>query len=430
MLPFNTPMGRLRLAEVLDSYDGPKLIVARSEVGIGYLGLWVENWASGERWLFVPVSETRRSEIRNGLRALRDAYLEAEDGFVYDVSVPREGQTHFHVVACHEIDTDALPPEDDFLEPQPSFAPSALARSAEPGELPQSRLLERLYVRAARSNQNVGQDVVASTWAAWFSCRKATMSAHGSRFSSVPSAVGAAISSFAVDLSVPNAEVNVRAIADWAQYVQGTGAGTARERLTAFGMDSSACESLLSNIVGFDVIFSVTLLWPNGSSPPCGFELTPDRARQLLRELRTTLPILSSDKIPQANSLDKVVEVVQALDADGDVDGASLGLVPRQVAYYKHAARVLGFIAPSDMLTMAGRRLVGAHGSEIDSVLRAQFEVSECGWAWAAWSNKRGLAEVKPDSAPDFLRVVAPSLSASTANRRGQMLSMWHRRLY
>ena len=308
-------MGRLRLTEVLDSYDGPRLLLARSEIGVEHLGLWIEDVLEGNVWLFVPLSEERRLRLLDGTIPLRDAYLEAEDGFVLRVITPRDGgSARWAHVARGEVDRDDLPPEDDFLDLHPRVLAEALARDVEPAGAVRDRLLERIYNGPTARGRRLGQDVVASTWAAWFSCRNATIRARGPGFSdNVPPAVGAAVHSFAVDLSVPKGEANIRAISDWIAYVRGAGIGDARQRMVTHGIDSQACETLLSNVAGFEVTFRVTLLWPDGSSPALSFEINPELARRLLRELRAVLPVLGSDKIPQANSLDKIVAVVEGV---------------------------------------------------------------------------------------------------------------------
>ncbi len=140
--------------------------------------------------------------------------------------------------------------------------------------------------------------------------------------------------------------------------------------------------------------------------------------------------MLGTEKIPQANNLDTVVEVVRDLHRHGEVSAARIELVDRQVAYYKHAARVLGLISASDMISLTGRRLLGADGIEVDTLLRSQFESSECGWAWASWAKKRLLRQVDPDTSEDFLRATVPTLSANTAGRRAQTLTKWHQRLF
>ncbi len=272
MLPKNTPMGRLRLAEVLDSYDGPKLVIARSEIGTAYLGLWVETLEAGDVWLFVPMSEQRRVELLEGEISLRDAYFEAEDGFVFRVVMKgREDRPSFSLIRCGDLDPSDLPPEDDFLEPLARSPMEALPCDAESTARHGGDPLERLYLRPANRNHVLHQDVVASTWQAWFSCRQATIQAKRPKSAGVPAAVGAAVHSFAVDLAVSNPEVNTRMILDWARYVEGVGTGNVRNRMVESGIDSQLCENLLHTIVASSVHLNVTLLWPHDNRPNVGF---------------------------------------------------------------------------------------------------------------------------------------------------------------
>lgn len=435
MLPVNTPLGRLRISEILDAFDGPRLLVARNAVGVAYLGLWVEDVADGDRWLYVAMSEERLEEIRGGHIPLRDAFLNAEDEIVFGIEFGRnENITRFNTLAAWDIDVADLPPEDDYLEQRPSRAVDLLP-SVSPvlSASVRRRLIERLHVDSVAHDRTLGQDVVASTWSAWFACREASIRAHGLRsYTGAPGAAGATVGSFSVDLSVPRGEAYVRAVIGWAEYLRSVGSGQVHDRLARCGIDSVACEALLHNIIRFDLQFTVTLLTHLGEKEPAAaFEIDVNLAQELLRELRNAVPVLGSDKIPQADDLDRIRTTVRDLHDNGDVDSSHAGIVPRQVSYYKHAARVLGLIAPSEMLTVAGRRLVSARSrSERNEILRSQFAASECGWAWARWAGVRSLSDVEADSAEAFLREVVPSLSLSTAHRRARTLAAWYQQLF
>lgn len=287
MLPLNTPLGRLRASEILDAFDGPRLLVARNAVGVAYLGLWVEDVADGDLWLYVAMSEERLEVVRGGHIPLREAFLDAEDEIVFRIVILKDGaKATFDILAARDIDVADLPPEDDYLEQRPSSAVVMLSATSpvSPTSVDR-RLIERIYVDSVMRDHAVGQDIVASMWTAWFTCREASLLASGRRGkSSTPAAAGAAIGSFSVDLSVPHREIYIRALIGWANYVDSAGRGPIHERLAKCGIDSVACETLLHNVIRFGLRFAVTLFSDVGAKEPtAAFEIDVTLAQELLR---------------------------------------------------------------------------------------------------------------------------------------------------
>lgn len=92
-LPSGTSLGDLRIIQVYDYYDGPRLFSCTNVAGTLYLVLWHDETTEGDAWLYVPVSETRLQQITSGAIDLHTAFAAPEDGWVYDVFVPRDGGT-------------------------------------------------------------------------------------------------------------------------------------------------------------------------------------------------------------------------------------------------------------------------------------------------------------------------------------------------
>jgi hypothetical protein len=133
---------------------------------------------------------------------------------------------------------------------------------------------------------------------------------------------------------------------------------------------------------------------------------------------------LHGDNIPQANDVAKVFRVVELATRGTSITPRLLSVVPRQVDYYKHAARVLGFLDEDGTPTSVGRRLASSDESIRLALFRTQFERSACGAAWVRWSRGRSLADVEPESAEQFVTTTS-DLDATTAERRAQTLRVW-----
>ncbi len=140
---------------------------------------------------------------------------------------------------------------------------------------------------------------------------------------------------------------------------------------------------------------------------------------------------LASAEIPQADTLGTVFALLSYLAEDVEISAATMNITPRQIAYYKQAARILGFLNRENGLTPAGDQIVRLADQPDEQLIAtvAHFEDSRCGRAWIRWSGGDDLADVDPDSAEAFLRAVVPTLNPVTARRRAQTLQAWHREL-
>lgn len=79
ILPNVLPVSGLEVDEIFIEYEGPRLFSAKSGAGHMYLGLWAEERATEDVWLYVPVSSSRLTGVRTGAVPLRSAFSEAED---------------------------------------------------------------------------------------------------------------------------------------------------------------------------------------------------------------------------------------------------------------------------------------------------------------------------------------------------------------
>src|SRR5665213_1776292 len=84
-LPHDGPMGRLVLDEVFVRYDGPRLFSCSNEAGAHFVGVFVDEDADSETYIYAPASEARLAAVRSGQLDLRSALADPLDGGVFVV---------------------------------------------------------------------------------------------------------------------------------------------------------------------------------------------------------------------------------------------------------------------------------------------------------------------------------------------------------
>ena len=107
----DTPWGDLTLDIVLDYYDGPRLLLRKSLSGQIFLAWWSDSDESIERWIYLPVSESRLRQILAGEIPSFDALNNPEDGFLYvvDTDMQTEANVQTVITAASALPRDAMP---------------------------------------------------------------------------------------------------------------------------------------------------------------------------------------------------------------------------------------------------------------------------------------------------------------------------------
>lgn len=131
--------------------------------------------------------------------------------------------------------------------------------------------------------------------------------------------------------------------------------------------------------------------------------------------------------VPQANSVKEVIQVVDAIIQHGEAtvdDVDNLG-TPRQIAYYKHGARILGLLDDDNLPTERARALVGRTHSQRLVLLAVYFEDSAIVRGWRRWSGKTSIVDLEPSTALEFIAQTVSGLTGTTIGRRASTLRRW-----
>ena len=110
-VPF--PCQRPVFEQVLEYYDGPRLILKRSGVGQLYLAWWNDEDGPVDRWIYLPVSEPRLSDILSGKIRVMDAMRNPEEDYllVVDLDVG-QGVIQSVATTVSSLPPDSLPFDD------------------------------------------------------------------------------------------------------------------------------------------------------------------------------------------------------------------------------------------------------------------------------------------------------------------------------
>ena len=146
-----------------------------------------------------------------------------------------------------------------------------------------------------------------------------------------------------------------------------------------------------------------------------------DLAAWLKDRTRDAWPLQAFD-VPQADDLMRVVAVVPALESGRPF----ADVTPRQWAYYRHAARILGLVElDRDEPTQFGTHVARASHENQLEVVRIAFHASNCGRAWLDHARATGVGDLPRGSALAFLDARVPTMAVATRRRRAATLERW-----
>lgn len=409
-LPLNTMLGKLRIVEVLDWYDGPRLFIAENASGSRYIAFWADEKASESLWLYSLVSESRISNLVSGKADLRSIYTDPEDGVIFLVRLTDQEQAFVDAIVPAQIEQDLLPPYDDFLVSNESFFPENDFVDSEVSD----PLTHQITINRPRSNATIAFESLASVAANWSRLIHSILS-------TPPVPINASVGSLIVELQTEEGDK----LHDFFNNLRTLIVSPTPEQIveTFSHRDSKLLELFLESLHKDKLTLSAKI-----TSQPEHHSLVISHSA--IRELRLALADLNqqrveSSEVPQADDLNKLFRMLELIK-DGDTNlGYDLSLSPRQVNYYKQAGRILDLLNESNVLTSRGQYLTELPEIDRYEVTMLFFESSPVGFAWLRYSGVYSALDLKPESAEPFLRFQCSDLAEATVGRRAQTLRYW-----
>lgn len=412
MLPLKKTerLGKLELYEIFDDFDGPKFFSVRNDLNEYYLVYWSGDYKhlNATKWLFLRVSETRLSKIRNLSISVNEAYLKPERDLLC-VTQSFDGSISSIVEATQE--NANFPPQDFYFDPDEieSIHPESEwifelgihKKSTSPDTI--------LVTRVIDSITSIIEDLIELS----------------GRSESKLYPLTAKYGSFKVRLGSNHAVETEDAIRKLVCLLDSPNSDN--DYYQQFRIDPYKMQEL------FDLIeTSKVEVRLNTKNPEVINETVKINAQNTIRVRSainaTDAVFVGSIKVPQANDLDRVLDIVckkasGASISHDDVEGISS---ERQVRYHTDAAYTLGLMERNTAITSAGLFLASLeYPDQRYRFIADRFESSDVGWAWMKWAGVNSLKDINPHSAKDFILNCVKGLNDETAGRRSSTLSRW-----
>jgi hypothetical protein len=111
-----TALGDLKMRKEYVYYDGPLIFSCEGRHGQLYFAYWADvDVRERNRWLVVPVSPERLTRIEQGLVSLRDAILDPETTWIWDLQNDKDDKWHARPTNPWTIDKAQIPDAQVFL---------------------------------------------------------------------------------------------------------------------------------------------------------------------------------------------------------------------------------------------------------------------------------------------------------------------------
>ncbi|EGU31573.1 hypothetical protein VII00023_02339 [Vibrio ichthyoenteri ATCC 700023] len=414
VLPYDTELGRLRFFEIYDDFFGPKCFSVKDELEHLYLVYWSGDYDNGActKWIYLPITHSALDALLREENTVHQAFVNSKRLKV--MSVYNDRPTKFESISCYDLTAVNLPPECF------SFDSEEIQFIA-----PESKWDFNLRIAKETNNKKTPTDSVISIILDAFGDIVRDLMKDGSRNEPSLFPLTADYGSFDVKLGTSDkdrANVAISLLGSLLSDVD-----SIEDQLARIELDPYRLKNLL-DIVEFHRL-ELTLKAKTSTSLDKPLVLSAAKLLPVIKTLqKMTLVIIDSNKIPQANKLGRVIEVVKILANRTELTHEQLeGLTTkRQVQYYTHAAQCLGLLHKNLSLTSAGEVLLQRESQAAQfEYLANRFESSDFGWAWIKWAQVKNLTELDESSAEDFLKECAKGLHRGTIKRRARGLDAW-----
>jgi len=411
-------VGILEINNIYEEYDGPKIFSASNQSDSNFFAYWIGDTEDAENWFVIPCSPARLISFEKKEINLLSILTQQEQSHFLKVVKPfsRKEPVSIDYIKSKEVNGIVLPDDDIFAE---QVVPASLKDN--------KKLLYPTHeLKISKTNSQSKKNVllnqvtlVSEKFTDLFLSFNAANDIDGEI-----QALTARYGSFAISLQASEMGAFERILKHISELMLNL--KPISETLIKNDIDVKAFCLMLEAIV----TSSVDLEFTSKSEPNNPIFIKKDTASRYLKSLsRESLKYISTSKVPQADDLGKIFKVIEMTWHGDDVTPESLGVQQRHVEYYRQAAKILGFMTSNGIVTALGQRVIMSD-DEIKMIITAKaFESSDCGWAWINWREVEDIRALSPADGRPFLKECCPALSDETAERRGDTLSRWLRKL-
>ncbi|MFT6348247.1 MAG: hypothetical protein ACJAYB_001251 [Psychromonas sp.] len=419
IIPQNTQLGKLKLFEIYDDFEGPKCFSVKNNLEQLFLVYWSGDlhYESVTTWLYSPISHKRLDELRRQKFSIRDVYLEPEQ-CVYNIKIPFDASNDSvcSMLTSEQVLLTNLPPNIFYLEP------AEIEVCAEEADWN----FELLIAKKSKTLSSVSTSVVTKVINVLSAVIESLMEDDTREIPKLYP-LTATFGSFEVKLGTNYPEKSSVAIEQLNALLSNT--TSLDENLKNLGLDPYKLKDLLE-IVSEDTL-ELTLKPKTYEYLQNHISIKSDELAPSIEVLKkSTATFIDSSLVPQSSDIDRIIDVVcrkvngEFIQHD-DIEGISS---IRQVQYHTAAAYCLGLLNKNQSVTSAGRFL---HHKESKNAryqyLSERFESSDLGWAWMKWANVNNIYDVQENTAKEFIKDCVKGLNSETSKRRASTISSWLR---
>jgi hypothetical protein len=413
-LPIGTMLGKLKIIEVLDWYDGPRLFIAENASGIRYIAFWADETEEEDLWLYSSVSEHRISCIISGKLDLRSIYTSPEDEIVFLIRLKNNSQSLASVEAIDpsKIEQELLPPYGDFLTGNEEFFTEKKYLDTAENISP---LIHEIIISRPRSNAIIGFESLSSVATSWSRLIHSVLNTSPVL---VSTSVGSLVVALQTDIGdeLPNFFRRLNTLIN----------SPTREHISNnfSNQECKLLELFLESLHKDKLTLSTKIISLPDQHPLILSHLVIHELRLALIDFNQQR--VESVEVPQANDLNRLFRMLELMNIGENNIGYKLSLSPRQVKYYQQAARILDLLNENDLITSRGKYFLSlSQISDRYKVAMLLFESSPVGFAWLSYCNQQSVMTLDPESALNFLESQSSNLSTNTIGRRSKTLRAW-----
>lgn len=414
VLPTDTELGRLRFFEIYDDFFGPKCFSVKDDLEHLYLVYWSGDYEDEActKWLYLPISHSGLDELLRHEKSVHSAFLDSKRLKV--MTVYADKKTKFDSV-------------DESNSKLVNFPPECFTFDSEEIQsiAPESRWDFNLRIAKSNGKTNTPTDSVIAKILDAFGDIVRDLMKDGSRREPALFPLTATYGSFDVKLGTSDKERANVAMSLLGSLLSDV--NTIEEQLEKIELDPYRLKNLLDIVELHSLELTMKPKTSEFLEEP--LVLSSSKLLPVIKKLQEmTLIIIDSNKVPQANKLERIIEVVTLLSDRSELTHEQLeGLTTkRQVSYYTHAAQCLGLLNKNLTLTSAGEFLLQRESEESKyEYLALRFESSDFGWAWMKWAQVNNLSDLDENTAEAFITQCVKGLHRGTIKRRARGLVTW-----
>lgn len=414
-LPITKELGELSIERIYSFYDVPRtFLVKSSKTKDFYLVYWFDESERFDSWYYAPMNNLEISNLDSGLIQVRDFFISKN---IFVVNTPYDlSDCKIELIPYRDLDSETLPPVGYFIAIDED-GECAIIYNDEKETL---NNVHEIRIFRDRSEKNIEWDPIQKIINTWNSLyNKVAKVIFNDDFSLVP--YTSSIGSYKTKFIAENNDIFISNFSEFLDVLKEQDLNL--EKIKELGIDLDDFEALLSNLRTYNYKLEVR--------SNTGASLFTVDAKKLVSEKERIQEhnqrYLSSELVPQADDINRIIKLVDSIGNNELFNEVSEGITPRQVNYYKHAARLLGLVKSNGFVLqpLGWKVFFAADFKEKISLLAQAFENSDCGWAWMKYCGVETIVEIDEKTAAAFLIEKANGLADDTAKRRSKTLYAW-----